>query len=130
MSVIDKVDLHIRFDFTDSCNCCGIIKPSNSDIIYMNRHGEAEKFSKKKVTEDEFTVHRRSYERLTNEIKERLQKYTDHIDPYFKRIESDSLLAFSSQRLATNPLTIGQIKRINDCLEKVVEDIVALKTLE
>jgi len=99
----------LRFDFTNSCNCCGEDDP----LVYVNTRGGVEKFDPRKA-QDERGALARSLEHLTAILDARSESHKS--DPnVLRRSLSGSIAEFSDEKAQhMSYSTLKKIKRFMD----------------
>ena len=112
--------LQIDINMSDSCKyCCGLFKPSELTPMYINHEGEAERFKRSKLTEEEKSVHRRSMARLEEMLKLMVKADEDKAKELMEEISQRSSFSWDRSADRALPITYGHIKQINQVLQEL-----------
>ena len=118
----DSIAAELRFDFADSCNC-SCCTPLHNPDVYINKHGEVEKFDKDKGNGND---HRRTARRAKQIAEERIHRFTEskiQTLEMLKALEDYANINLEVMAQTGEAIDLKTIKRINRAMRKVAQDL-------
>lgn len=105
----------VKFDFTDSCNCCWKRRPTQATQVYVNRHGEVRRFELRRGDSVDI-AQAHAMENLQNHLQEICDHF--HVNTHYV---IDKLRERAGIDLRTPaPLTLGTVRKIESVATEIL----------